>query len=179
MIRYKILISLLCVTFSFCVANARIVNPSIFQGEQSFGTIAGAPLSTDANNQVISGIPLASAYDDSNFTCTTTDQVITGVTIAAPAAGTWEAIMSGDVSSATAGIVVTFHFQMNNATATHGSIKLMPFAGGTLTSGSQRVPWAKSIQSVLNGTNAVEIWCSTSSGTVTVANTALVIKRLL
>lgn len=156
-----------------------VTDRNIFLGEVASELVAGAPLSVSLTGKVQSGIPDASAYNDANFTCTTTDQVITGASIAAPAAGTYKLNMAGDVNSATGGTVVTIHFESNGASTTHGQLKLMPFAGGTLTSGSQRIPFAKEIISSLNGTNVVEVWCSTSAGTVTTANVSLVISREL
>ena len=160
-------------------SNQFVTERNVFSGEVASNLTDGAPLSVSSTGKLISGIPNSSAYNDANFTCTTTDQVVTGVTLSAPPAGTYEVTMAGDISSPTSGVVVTMHFQSNGATTTHGSIKTMPFAGGTLTSGSQRIPFAKTVITTLNGTNALEVWCSTSSNTVTVANTSLTYVRLL
>jgi hypothetical protein len=170
------LLILLALSFD---CHAAIRNPSEFIGEVVFGSITGAPLSADTNGKLVSGISNNSAYNDSNFTCTTTDQVITGVSIAAPPAGNYLISMSGDINSTNAGTVVTLHFQSNNSSTTHGQLKTMPFAGGTLSSGSQRIPFSKTIITTLNGTNALEVWCSTSANTVTTANVSLVYERLL
>lgn len=150
---------------------------NIFLGETASNLVAGAPLSVSLTGKVQSGIPDGSAYNDANFTCTTTDQVITGVSIAAPPAGNYRIAMAGDVNSATGGTVVTIHFESNAASTTHGQLKFMPFAGGTLTSGSQRIPFSKDILTTLNGTSPLEVWCSTSAGTVTTANVSLVYSR--
>lgn len=152
---------------------------NIFLGEVASNLVPGAPLSVSSTGKVQSGIPSGAAYNDANFTCTTTDQVITGVSIAAPPAGNYRIAMAGDVNSATSGITVTLHFESNGAATTHGQLKFMPFAGGTLTAGNQRAVFAKSILTTFNGTNAFELWCSTSTGTVTTANVALIYSREL
>lgn len=171
---------LIAVLLSSSPARADVRNPVAFIGEYVFNAIFGAPLSVDANGQLQSGIPDGGAYNDSNFTCTTTDQVITGVTIAAPPAGTmYEITMSGDVNGPTSGQAVSIHFESNGAATTHGALKFTPFAGGTLTFGSQRIPFSKSIITSLNGTSPLEVWCSTSTGTATTANVALIYARHL
>lgn len=177
----KIFLSLM-ISLSLCSnANAGwdhfVSQVNIFLGEVASNLVVGAPLSVSLLGKVMSGIPDGSAYNDANFTCTTTDQVITGVTIAAPPAGTYRIAMSGDVNSATGGTIVTIHFESNGASTTHGQLKFMPFAGGTLTSGNQRVVFSKDIITTLNGTSPLEVWCSTSAGTVTTANVALTYGR--
>lgn len=166
------------ISFAGITPSGFITQTNIFSGEVASNLTVGAPLSVSSTGKVTSGIPNSSVYNDANFTCTTTDQVITGVTIAAPPAGTYEVSMAGDVSSPTAGVIVTIHFESNGASTTHGQLKFMPFTGGTLTTGSQRIPFAKTIITTLNGTNTLEVWCSTSSNTNTTANVSLTYVRL-
>lgn len=164
------------------LSTADVKNPLVFIGELVKGGVNGAPLITDLNGKVAQGILHGEVDIDTAINCTTTDAVVTGVTIAGASlagAGTYEITMSGDVNSPTGGLVATLHFESNGATTAHGQIKLQPFAGGTLTSGSQRIPYAKTMQVSLNGTNALEVWCQTSTGTATVANSVLTWKRLL
>lgn len=175
----KIITLFLCINLGTAMASYQFVTPSnIFSGETAVNLTVGAPLSVSSTGKVTTGIANSSVYVNGNFTCTTTDQVVTGATIAAPVAGTYLVSMSGDINSAVGGVVATVHIENNGAANTNGNIKTMPFAGGTLTAGNQRVPFAKTIITALNGTNAIEVWCSTSSNTVTVANTALTIVRL-
>lgn len=171
--------TLLLISIIFSNSFAEVRNPVAFIGQYVMASVPGAPLSADSNGQLISGIPFGSVYVDGNITCGTTDAVITGMTIAAPPAGTYKISMAGDSSSANAGVVVTVHFRLNAGTPTGGNIKFSPFAGGTLTSGSQRVSFAKEIIVTLDGTNPLELWCSTSANTVTMANSSLTFVRLL
>lgn len=167
----------------FCtISQGRVENPLIFIGELVKGGVNGAPLITDLNGKVAQGILRGEVDVDGSINCTTTDAVVTGVTIAGASlagAGTYEITMSGDVNSPTGGLVATLHFETNGATTAHGQIKIQPFAGGTLTSGSQRMGYAKTMQVSLDGTNPLSVFCQTSTGTATVANSVLTFKRLL
>lgn len=144
-------------------------NPSLFQGEQSFGTTAGAPLSTDANNQLISGTEHGEVSATASATAPTgADTLIAGMTTT-PAAGTYLAWFSCDLNSANAGAVVTLSFYVGGTINSGSQRKVMPFAGGTLTSGSQRVGVATNALVVVNGAQAVEVRWSTSSNAPTAA----------
>lgn len=172
----KTLILLLSI-FLFNEAQARIDNPIIFKGEQALGTTSGAPLSTDANNQVTSGISNSETASTTAFTCNTTATQITGMTVT-PVAGTYLAIYSSDFNSATSGVVVTLIYDVGGTGFTNSQRKFMPFAGGTLTAGSQRVEAGIHGIITVNGSQAVQVICSTSSNSVTTANSQLDLLRV-
>lgn len=145
-----------------------LFNPSIFKGEQAFGTTAGAPLSTDAANQVTSGITNGETNATAGATSTVADAVMTGMTTT-PVAGTYMVWFSCDLNSAAAGVVVTVQIYVGGVANAGSQRKIMPFAGGTLTSGSQRVGCATQCVVVVNGSQAIETHWSSSTAGATVA----------
>lgn len=155
-----------------------IFNPSIFQGEQSFGTTPGAPLSTDANNQVISGISAIEVSDTATATTSSgTDAVMTTMTIT-PTPGTYLALFSCDINSPTAGAAISVSFYLAGTQISTTLRKIIPFAGGTLTSGSARA--AVSLNKIVTvGTGqTIDVRWSTSAGTVTAASRDFQLVRL-
>lgn len=158
-------------------AFARVENPAIFLGQQSFGTTAGAPLSTDANNQVISGITNAQVTSATAGTCTTGGISLTGIT-ATPVAGTYLVLFGGDFNSAAAGEVITIVYQIAAVSQGASQRKFMPFTGGTLTTGSQRITASLNSILVVNGSQAITVNCSTSTSTATAANAEMQVVRL-
>lgn len=156
-----------------------VFNPSIFKGEQAFGTTAGAPLSTDSNNQVTSGISNAEATATASATAPlSTDALMTGMSVANPVAGTYLVAFSCDVNSTVAGAVVSVSIYIGGVQKADSLRKLMPFSGGTLTSGSQRMPVSTNGIVTVNGSQNIEIWWSTSNTGPTAAARTLDIVRL-
>lgn len=160
------------------LSHAKIENPRIFQGEQSLGTVAGAPLSTDTNNQVTSGISNIIVSSTVASTCTTTDGTLNSMTTT-PVAGTYLVIFGSDFNSTGSGIVVTLTYNVGGSNVTVTQRRFMPFAGGTLTAGSQRVQQALNAIITVNGAQAIAVHCSTSSSTVSTASMELDLVRLL
>lgn len=155
-----------------------IINPSIFQGEQSFGTTPGAPLSTDANNQVISGITNQEISSvTSQNAGTGADALMTGMTVT-PVSGTYLVIFSTDLNSGSAGAVASASFYVGGTQNGVSQRKVQPFAGGTLTSGSQRIMLGLNAILTVNGSQAIEVRWSASAGTITSANRTMDIVRL-
>lgn len=154
-----------------------IRNPSIFQGEQSFGTTAGAPLSTDANNQVISGITNTEVFATADATTTsTTDVLMTSMTIT-PVSGDYLVWFSGGVDHSNQSVAVVVSI----------------YSGGTLKTDSVRSPvprfngvgantltpiCATQGKVTVNGAQAIEIRWKTASGTATVHQRTLNILRV-
>lgn len=162
-------------------AHAELRNPVIFVGQNVLGGTPSTQLYVDANGQVASGsAPIVNSTNGNTTggTCTTTKTTLTGMTATTPPAGTYLAFFSGDFSSATSGIVVTIVIAIGGTDQAVTQRKFMPFAGGTLTAGSQRMPASINSIIVLNGSQNVTVPCSTSSGSVTTASMELDLLRI-
>lgn len=159
-------------------ARAEVFNPIMFIGELIKSAVNGAPLSADTNGKLVSGITNQEISSAVVSTCTTAGISLTGIT-ATPAAGTYLTIFGGDFNSAAGGTVVTLQYAVAGVAVTISQRKFMPFSGGTLTAGSQRV--ASGLNSILtvNGSQAITVSCSTSASTVTTAASQMQIVRLL
>lgn len=154
-----------------------VINPIIFAGEQSIGTTAGAPLSTDSNNQITSGINFIEVSDTASFTVTTSTQTITTMSIT-PTPGTYLIMFSCDVNSALAGVAITINLAINGAATSISQRKVVPFCGGTLTSGSARCGAAtQQILAITTG-QTITVQASCSSNTATIASRTLDLVRL-
>lgn len=105
------------------------------------------------------------------------DAVLTGMTIT-PVAGTYMAWFSCDLNSGSAGAVLSLSIYVGGTQKSDSLRKVMPFAGGTLTSGSQRVGVATNGLVTVNGSQAITIEWSASSGTVTAAARTLNILKV-
>lgn len=105
------------------------------------------------------------------------DALLTSMTMT-PAAGTYITWFSCDINSGTAGAAISISFYVGGVQNAASLRKIIPFSGGTLTSGSGRGSVA--IQAVLtvNGSQAIEVRASTSSGTQTAAARALTTLRV-
>lgn len=100
------------------------------------------------------------------------DALMTGMTLT-PAAGGYLVWFSCDLNSATAGVVVSVSIYVGGVQKADSLRKIEPFAGGTLTSGSQRVGCAINGKVTVNGSQAIEIRWSASAGAPTVAGRTL------
>lgn len=97
-----------------------------------------------------------------------TDALLAGMT-STPASGTYLAWFSCDLNSGSAGAVVSVSFYVGGTQKADSLRKIMPFAGGTLTSGNQRVGVALNGLITVTGSQTIEVRWSASSGTVTAA----------
>lgn len=146
-----------------------IYNPSIFKGEQSFGTTAGSPLSTDANNKVTSGITSGELNWSSAITTTsTTSVVITGMTTT-PVSGTYQVIFSTWVTNTTGNQQATISIFVGGVQNASSIRKTLPF-NGALGSVNDGALLATNAQVTVNGSQAIAIEWSTSGGTLSSTN---------
>lgn len=144
-----------------------IYNPSIFKGEQAFGTTAGAPLSTDVNNQVTSGLSAIEVSDTANATTTSnTPAVLTTMTITA-AAGTYLVWFSSSTQSNGTTCTQTFAMYVGGTIKADSSRTIQPYDGGTLAAATATGSVAINGIVTVNGTQAVDIRWSTAGGTAT------------
>lgn len=141
-------------------------NPSIFKGEHSFGTTPGVPLSTDSNNQVISGLPVTEVTATANATTSSgTDALLTGMTIT-PTPGTYLVLFSTDMSTNNVGSTTTLSLYNNGVRDANTVRALSPFDGGALSAGSASC--GVSINKIIVVTaGAVQIEWNTNGGTST------------
>lgn len=158
------------------VGRADVTNFIMFIGQFVLASTVGAPLSTDANGQLVSGITNYISSTSSATTCTTTDAAMSGITIT-PAAGTYLMLFSTDYNSANGGTILTVSFFQSTTQIAISQRKFMPFAGGTLTAGNQRIPFSVNSIQVLSGA-AITVHCQTSASTATTADAELNLVRL-
>lgn len=155
-----------------------IYNPSIFQGEQSFGTTAGAPLSTDVNNQLISGISNSQVTATANATTTSgTDAVINTMTIT-PVAGTYLAMFSAVIQQAGAGQSVTISIYSGGTQDATSVRDFAPFDGGTLSATSASCCAFTHGVYTVNGSQAIAVEWHVSGSTATCFQRKLSLIRL-
>jgi hypothetical protein len=154
-----------------------IINPILFQGEQSIGTTAGAPLSTDSNNQLISGITNIETSFSANITTTSaSDVVMTGMTTT-PAAGTYQVIFSSWFTHSNGNATVTLSIYAG-VTQSTGSIRtFVPFTGAIGGANNGATGGTNAIVTV-NGSQAIALEWHTSTGTATAHNGTMDVVRL-
>lgn len=157
---------------------ARVENFIMFIGQKVLGAVAGAPLSVSATGGLQSGIPFTQITSATATTCATSQTAITGITTT-PVAGTYLITYSTDFNSANGGTTVTVNLSVGGTNVSITQRKFMPFAGGTLTSGAQRLPFSVTTIQVLNGSQILAANCVTSASTATTANSEMDIVRLL
>lgn len=156
-----------------------IIRNALFIGKGVLGAVAGAPLSADANGTLVSGISNIEVSATSNATTSSgTDALMTSMT-STPVAGTYLVWFSCDLNSPTGGAVVSVSYYIGGSQKADSLRKIMPFAGGTLTAGNQRVAVAINGVVTVNGSQAVEVRWSTSSGTITAAARTMNLLRVL
>lgn len=152
-------------------------NPVIFIGEQVLGATTGAPLSTDTNDQLVSGHSNTEVSATADTTTTsTTDVLIASMTIT-PVAGTYLVWFSTTVDHSAQSVAVVVSI----------------YSGGTLKADSVRSPVPRfngigansltpmaSTQGVVtvNGSQAIEARWKTASGTATAHQRTLNILRV-
>lgn len=111
---------------------------------------------------------LSEASDASTATTTSsTDAVLTSMTITPPTPGTYHVSFASSVTSATSGAAISFSVYVGGSQNGTSLIKVIPFSGGTLTSGSARGAVACLAVATVNGSQAIAIEWSTSGGTAT------------
>lgn len=155
-----------------------VQNPVIFKGEQAFGTTAGAPLSTDANNKVTSGIPTSTVNATANATTTsTTDVAMTTMTLT-PVAGTYLVLFSGTFSGNQNNANITFSIYSGGTLVTGTPMVCTPqIQGGVTPSLNMNMPGSTSCYVTVNGSQAIEVRWKVSAGTGTVQTRILNIMR--
>lgn len=172
----------LALLFLSLTAEARIDNPRMFIGEKIFNATVGAPLSADANGQLVSGTSNTEVSATANTTTTSTTDVLLNAMTITPVAGTYMVLFSTSMSASTGNQTTQFSIYVGgvqkadsvrlsnpgNATGLLG----LTFTPGEEVAGTQGVV-------TVNGSQAIAIEYHTSAGTATVHQRTLNIIRLL
>lgn len=106
-----------------------------------------------------------------------TDALLTSMTVT-PVAGTYLVLFGTDLNSNAAGATITFSYYVGGSQIAASQRKIIPFDGGALSSLAAR--GMGSLQSLItvNGSQAIEVRWSMSSGTATAANRSLITLRV-
>lgn len=156
-----------------------IKNPVAFIGQAVLGATAGAPLSTDVNNLLVS------SHSNSNVTATVaatttsaTDVLITSMTLT-PVAGTYIAWFHTTLQSNSnnANITVSLWSGVTQVTGTE-MVATPQIQGGVTPSLNMRVPVGTVCTTTVNGSQAIEARYRTSAGTATAGTRILQILRV-
>lgn len=109
---------------------------------------------------------------------TGTNTLINSMTIS-PAAGTYIVWFDCDINSGSAGAAITCSIYVGGVQDVSSVRKIVPFSGGTLTSGSARGIMALHCTVVVTSGQAVEIrWSSSNSGPTAAARTLTLLRIL-
>lgn len=154
-----------------------ITNPIAFIGEAVQGATAGAPLSADANSQLVSGITSAEVSATADATTTsTTDVLLTGMTIT-PVAGTYMAVFSTTVDHSAQSVAVVVSIYVGGVLKTDSVRSVVPRFNGIGANSLSPMSCTNGVVTV-NGSQAIEIRWKTASGTATSHQRTLDIFRL-
>lgn len=155
-----------------------ISNSCIYIGEVVLGSTVGAPLSTDVNGGLISGTSNIEISSTAGATASITgNTLMTGMTIT-PVAGTYLVWFSCDIISSTAGAAISVSIYIDTTQKTDSLRKIIPFFGGGLTTGSARGYLATQGMVTVNGSQAIQIEWSATSGTNTASARTMNILRV-
>lgn len=161
-----------------------IANTTVTAG--SYGSASQIPTYTvNAQGQLTAAANVTiptSVFQEVTATANTTtnsgtDGLMNTMTVT-PVSGTYLVWFSSDFNSPTAGAVISISIYIGGTQNAASLRKFMPFTGGTLTTGSQRIEASTKAQVVVNGSQAIELRWSTSAGTMTAAARSLNILKV-
>lgn len=110
-------------------------------------------------------------------TTSSTDSLLNGMTIT-PAAGTYLILFNSDIDSNAAGAAISVSVYIGGTQVASTLRKIIPFDGGALSAGDARGIAATQHIATVNGSQAIEIRWSISSGTASAANRSLITLRV-
>lgn len=155
-----------------------IIQNGLFIGKPVLGSTAGAPLSSDANSLLVSGITNAEVVGTADITTTSaTDVVATGITTT-PVAGSYLVWFSTYVDHSNQNIAVTVSLYVGGAQITDSVRAPIP---RTNAIGAITMSPCVSINNVVtvNGSQAIDIrWNRGSAGTATMHQRTLNVLRV-
>lgn len=154
-----------------------IKNPVMFIGEQILGATAGAPLSADANGQLVSGISDTEASATADTTTTSTTDVLMNSMTITPVSGTYLVYFSTTVDHSNQSIAVVVSLYSGGVQKADSVRGPVPRFNGV---GANSLTPCVSINGkvTVNGSQAIEIRWKTSAGTATAHQRTLNIERL-
>lgn len=154
-----------------------INNPVAFIGEVVLGSTAGAPLSVDSNNQLISGTSNQSVSATSTTTTTSaTDSLLNSMTLT-PVAGIYFVFFDTSAQTTTGGNSIVFSIYSGGVQITNSS-RTIQFPTATLIDSGYPFHVGTQAQDVVvNGSQAITVEWHTSGGTATCLNRTLSILR--
>ena len=157
-----------------------IKNPLVFIGQKIFGLAnPGAPLSSDANGLLASGIYNTEVSATANATTTSSsDAVLTGMTITPPA-GTYLVVFSTWVTHSTANSVATFSLYVDTTQKADSIRSVIPLGGVVIGLSAIDIPVAINGLVSVNGSQAIAVkWNTTGGGTATAHQRTMNIVKL-
>lgn len=153
-------------------------NSVLFLGEQSLGTVIGAPLATDSNNQLASGLTTFTVASTSNTTTTSATPVALNSMTLTPGAGTYWTIFNTSVQSTAGGNSVTMGIYANGVL--QGETQNIQFPTATLINTGYPFFIGVHFPTVtVTAGQAITIQWSTNGGTATCLNRRLSLLRIL
>lgn len=158
--------------------NNFVTKTNIFSGEVASNLTPGAPLSVSSTGTVTVGINNTEITASSSVSGTTTQTLLTGMTVT-PVAGTYLVIFSTAVTSNQSGGTQTFAIYVAG-TQNAGSVRIVgPFAGGALSATSAICGVTTQAVVTVTGSQAITIEWSSTGTAATVTNRTMNIVRLL
>lgn len=174
----KTLSLLLLIGLFSCPGYADVQNPVMFIGEQILNATVGAPLSADANGQLVSGITNAQFSATADTTTTSTTDVLINTMTTTPVAGTYLIIFSTCVDHSAQSVAVVVSLYIGGTLQTESVRSPVPRFNAL---GANSLTPCVTIQGieVVNGSQAIEARWKTASGTATAHQRTLSIMRVL
>lgn len=123
-------------------------------------------------------LTLTQITDTSNATTSSGTDVLLTTMTNTPVSGTWLVQFNGSTTSNAAGMAISFSIFVNGVQDAGSLIKVIPADGGALSSGSGRAVCTCIGTAVVNGSQAIEIRWSTSTGTATCHARRLILTRI-
>lgn len=159
------------------IAHAEVKNPVAFIGQAVLGATAGAPLSTDTNAQLVSGISNSEATATGTITTTSTTDVLMASMTLTPVSGTYLAMGSTCVDHSAQSVTVTVSLYVGGTLKADSARPTVPRFNGV---GANTLSPCVATQGIVtvNGSQAIEIRWKVGSGTGTAYQRTLSIVRL-
>lgn len=135
-----------------------------------------SPIYTITNASAITTQTVSDA-STATLATATTDALLTSMTLT-PAVGTYVVMFNADCTSATAGAAVSFSVYVGGVQNANSLRKIIPFSGGTLTTGNARGSISTLAQVTVNGSQAITIEWSTSTAPVSCGPRTLLLLKV-
>lgn len=171
-----LVIALLCCS----EALGRVENPLVFIGELVKGSTLGAPLITDLNGKVASGLLVTSVSATSSTTTTSTTDILINTMTITPAAGTYMVWFHTTLQSNSNNANIFASIYSGGVQSSGSELGATPqFQGGLTPSLNVLVPITLVNTVIVNGAQAIEARWRITAGTATAGTRTLQILRVL